>query len=175
MKIDIVEKNYDVGKRLEELIEKKVGKLERYFDKAANCKVVCKKEGDVFKLEINVSAKNAFFRSEVSGENMYNNLDVALPKLEKQIIKFKGKKQNNFKVPEVASDLLFLEEVPQMFSSKISKRKSFSLDPITEEDAIFMLEAVDHDFYVFLNAETGKINVVYRRKSGEYGLIEVKK
>ena len=175
MKIDIVEKNYDVGKRLEELIEKKVGKLERYFDKAANCKVVCKKEGDVFKLEINVSTKNAFFRSEVAGENMYNNLDVALPKLEKQIIKFKGKKQNNFKAPEAPSELLFLEEVPQMSSSKISKRKSFSLDPITEEDAIFMLEAVDHDFYVFLNAETGKVNVVYRRKSGEYGLIEVKK
>lgn len=175
MKIDIVEKNYDVGKRLEELIEKKVGKLEKYFDKAANCKVVCKKEGEIFKLEVNISTKNGFFRSEVSGENMYNNLDVALPKLEKQIIKFKGKKQNNFKAPEVASDLLFLEEVPQMFSSKISKRKSFSLDPITEEDAIFMLEAVDHDFYVFLNAETGKVNVVYRRKSGEYGLIEVKK
>ena len=129
----------------------------------------------MFKLEISISAKNCFFRSEVIGENMYNNLDVALPKLEKQIIKFKEKRKD-FKIPDVVSDLLFLEELPEEEGpSKISKRKSFSLDPITEEDAIFMLEAIDHDFYVFLNAETGKINILYRRKNGEYGLIEVNK
>lgn len=175
MNIEIVEKNYDVGARLQGLIEKKVGKLEKYFGKGANCKVVCKKEGNMFKLEISISAKNCFFRSEVIGENMYNNLDVALPKLEKQIIKFKEKRKD-FKIPDVVSDLLFLEELPEEEGpSKISKRKSFSLDPITEEDAIFMLEAIDHDFYVFLNAETGKINILYRRKNGEYGLIEVNK
>lgn len=174
MKIDIVEKNYDVGTKLEGLIEKKVGKLEKYFDKNATCKVVCKKEGNVYKLELNISAKNAYFRSEVVGDNMYSNLDLALPKLEKQIIKFKGKKQT-IKLPEIVSDLLFLDELPEESLSKITKRKSFSLDPITEDDAIFMLEAVDHDFYVFLNAETGRVNVLYRRVNGEYGLIEVRK
>ena len=175
MNIEIVEKNYDVGTRLQGLIEKKVGKLDKYFGKGANCKVVCKKEGNMFKLEISISSKNSFFRSEVIGENMYNNLDVALPKLEKQIIKFKEKKKD-FKIADDVSELIYLEEFPkEAFPSKISKRKSFSLDPITEEDAIFMLEAIDHDFYVFLNAETGKINILYRRKNGEYGLIEVKK
>lgn len=174
MKIDIVEKNYDVGTKLEGLIEKKVGKLEKYFDKNASCKVVCKKEGNVYKLELNISTKNAYFRSEVVGDNMYSNLDLALPKLEKQIIKFKEKKQL-IKLPEIASELLFLEELPEQNPSKITKRKSFSLDPITEDEAMFMLEAVDHDFYVFLNAETGKVNVLYRRFNGEYGLIEVKK
>lgn len=173
MKIEIVEKNYDVGTRLQGLIEKKVEKLDKYFGKGANCKVVCKKEGNMFKLEINISSKNSFFRSEVIGENMYNNLDLALPKLEKQIIKFKEKKKD-LKLTDIASDLLFLEEIKdeEIASSKISKRKSFNLDPITEEDAMFMLEAIDHDFYVFLNAETGKVNVIYRRKNGEYGLIE---
>ena len=58
MNIEIVEKNYDVGARLQGLIEKKVGKLEKYFGKGANCKVVCKKEGNMFKLEISISAKN---------------------------------------------------------------------------------------------------------------------
>lgn len=174
MKIDIVEKNYDVGTRLEGLIEKKVGKLDKYFDKSTSCKVVCKKEGNLFKLEVSISTKNAFFRSEVAGENMYNNLDIALPKLEKQILKFKGKKKD-FKVPSAPEELLFLEEIPDEKPSKISKRKSFSLTPVSEEEAVFMLEAVDHDFYVFLNAETGKINILYRRQNGEYGLIEVKK
>lgn len=175
MKLEIVKKNYDVGTRLQGLIEKKVSKLEKYFDKGADCKVVCKKEGNLFKLEINISTKNAFFRSEVSGENMYNNLDIVLPKLERQIIKFKDKKQSSFKLADTIPELLFLEEIPATTNPKISKRKSFSLDPITEEDAIYMLEAVDHDFYIFLNAETGKINVIYRRKEEEYGLIEVKK
>lgn len=175
MKIEIVEKNYDVGTRLQGLIEKKVGKLDKYFGKGANCKVVCKKEGNMFKLEINISSKNSFFRSEVIGENMYNNLDIALPKLEKQIIKFKEKKQD-LKLSDVVSNLLYLDEFKEdEVNSKISKRKSFNLDPITEDDAIFMLEAIDHDFYVFLNAETGKVNILYKRKNGEYGLIEVNK
>lgn len=174
MKIDIVEKNYDVGTRLEGLIEKKVGKLDKYFDKNTSCKVVCKKEGNLFKLEISIAAKNAFFRSEVADENMYNNLDIALPKLEKQILKFKGKKKD-FKFPTLPEELLFLEEIPEEKPSKISKRKSFSLTPVSEDEAVFMLEAVDHDFYVFLNTETGKINILYRRQNGEYGLIEVNK
>ncbi len=175
MKIEIVEKNYDVGNKLQGLIEKKVAKLEKYFDKEAKCKVLCKKEGNLFKLEINISSKNSFFRSEVASDNMYSNLDLALPKLEKQIIKYKEKKQDNFKIDDVLSDLLFIENSPieEFKTSKIIKRKSFYLDPITEEDAIVMLESVDHDFYVFLNAETGKTNILYKRKNGEYGLIEV--
>ena len=149
---------------LQGLIEKKVGKLDKYFGKGANCKVVCKKEGNMFKLEINISSKNSFFRSEVIGENMYNNLDIALPKLEKQIIKFKEKKQD-LKLSDVVSNLLYLDEFKEdEVNSKISKRKSFNLDPITEDDV-----------YVFLNAETGKVNILYRRKNGEYGLIEVNK
>ena len=177
MKIEILEKNYNVGVRLNGLILKKVGKLEKYFDKDASCKVVCKKEGNLFKLEISISSKNSFFRSEVIGENMYNNLDIALPKLEKQIIKFKEKKQDNFKIADIIPDLLFLDEAPEedYNASKITKRKSYNLDPITEEDAIIMLENIDHDFFVFLNAESGKINVLYKRKNGEYGLIEAKK
>ena len=100
--------------------------------------------------------------------------DIALQKLEKQILKFKGKKKD-FKFPTLPEELLFLEEIPEEKPSKISKRKSFSLTPVSEDEAVFMLEAVDHDFYVFLNAETGKINILYRRQNGEYGLIEVNK
>ncbi len=173
MKIEIVEKNYDVGVKLRNLIEKKVGKLAKYFGDNANCKVVCKKDNKQYKIEINISTKNAFFRSEVIGDNMYSNLDIALPKLEKQVVKFNEKRKDNF-IPNI-NDLLFIDEIPEDKDSKIVKRKSFALDPITEEDAIYMLEAADHDFYIFLNAETGKVNVIYRRKDGAYGLIEVYK
>lgn len=105
---------------------------------------------------------------------MYTNLDVALPKLERQVIKFMGKKKDNsLNIPAI-KEFLFIHEMPEEKNSTITKRKSFSLDPITENDAIYMLEAADHDFYIFLNAETGRTNVLYRRKDGEYGLIEVK-
>jgi putative sigma-54 modulation protein len=172
MKLEIVEKNYDVGMRLRNLIEKKVSKLANYFGDEATCKVVCKKDNKQYKLEINITAKNAFFRSEVVGDNMYSNLDLALPKLERQILKFNGKKKG-FRISDTISDLLYLDEAPEIKLPKITKRKSFALDPITEDDAIYMLESVDHDFYIFLNSATGKTNVLYRRKDGEYGLIEV--
>ena len=174
MKIEIIERNYDVGKRLQTLIEKKVGKLSKYFSEEALCKVACKEDGKKFKLEITITGKGSFFRSEVTGDNMYDNLDVALPKIEKQIIKFNGKKNDSFKLP---AELLFVSELPQeVYSPKITKRKSFTLDPITEEDAIYMMDSIDHDFYVFLNAETGKVNIIYRKNNNnQYGLIEIKK
>lgn len=176
MKIEIVEKNYDAGIKLKDLIKKKVEKLEKYFGKDATCKVVCKKDNKQCKLELNITAKNTFFRSEVIGDNMYINLDLALPKIEKQIVKFNDKKKGSLLGMPTIKDFLFLNEMPQEEKKYIiKKRKSFTLDPITEEDAVYMLEAADHDFYIFLNAETGKINVVYRRKDGDYGLIEVKK
>lgn len=175
MKLEIIEKNYDVGKRLKTLIEKKVGKFERYFGDDAICKVACKEDNKKFKLEITITDKGAFFRSEVSGENMYDNLDVALPKIEKQILKYSGKRKDNYKAP-VVSELLYAEEIPEVYSPKITKRKTYSLDPITEEDAIYMMESIDHDFYVFLNAETGLVSILYRKgNKDQYGLIEVKK
>lgn len=176
MKLEIIERNYDVGKRLKSLIEKKVSKLERYFKDDAVCKVVCKEDNKRFKLEITITSKGCFFRSEVSGDNMYDNLDIALPKIEKQILKFSGKKNDSFKALTLP-ELLFVQEMDEeVYAPKITKRKAFSLDPITEEDAIYMMEAIDHDFYVFLNAETGLVSVIYRKgNKDQYGLIEIKK
>ena len=176
MKLEIIEKNYDVGKRLQSLIEKKVGKLGRYFKDDAVCKVACKEDNKRFKLEITITGKGCFFRSEVVGDNMYDNLDVALPKIEKQILKFSGKKNDSYKAVTLP-ELLFVSELPEEeYKKKITKRKTFSLDPITEEDAIYMLETTDHDFYVFLNAETGLVSILYRKGGvDQYGLIEVKK
>ena len=145
MKIEIVERNYDVGKRLESLIEKKLKKLERYFPDDAKATVVCRQEKKNYIMEVSITNKNGFYRSEVTGENMFENLDMALPKVEKQIIRANQKRQS-FKT-QVEAPIL--------------------------EDAKYMLEATDHDFYAFLNRETGKVNIVYNRKDGDVGLIEL--
>lgn len=170
MKIEIVERNYDVGKRLESLITKKLQKLDRYFSEDAKATVVCRQEKKNYIMEISISNKNGFYRSEVSDGNMFENLDIALPKVEKQIIRQNRKKQES-KVAVPAPE--FLAEEPKFEDKKIAKKKVFNLDPLAVEDAKVMLETTDHDFYVFLNQETGKVNLVYNRKDGNVGHIEL--
>lgn len=175
MKIEIIERNYDVGIRLRTLFEKKIEKLNRYFNDNAVARVVCASEGKRFKLELTVSNKGNIYRSEAYGENMYENIDVVLPKIEKQIIKYASK--NRDKLKKGALDVPtfeYLEEEPKDKTKSIYKRKTFDLDPITVQDAQEYLENLEHDFYVFLNAETGKVNILYNRKDGELGLIECK-
>ena len=175
MKIELIERNYDIGNRLGDLIEKKVSKLDRYFNDDVICRVVCSLQNKIYKMEVTLLNKGSLFRAEVVGENMYENIDKALPKIEKQIIKQSGKKRDYFK--KAAFDIPayeFLTEKPVEEEQTIYKKKTFELDPMTIEDAEMELDNLDHDFYVFLNAETGKVNVLYKRKDGKLGLIECK-
>ena len=176
MKIDIIQRNgYTVSQRLERILNEKLSKLEKYFDDDVNVKVVCLKVAKQEKLEITVTSRGLLYRSEVTSDNMYNNIDYALPKLEKQIVrnsekrkakKAKGSKQENLLPFE------FLENEPEELPG-IYKTKTFDLDPMMVDDARFAIERLGHDFYVFLNAETGKVNVLYKRKDGKFGLIDL--
>lgn len=176
MRIDIIERNgFTVSQRLDRILREKLTKLEKYFDGDVNAKVVCMKEAKLEKLEITITSKGVLYRSEVASDNMYNNIDLALPKLEKQIvrnsekkknIKAKGTKQENFLPFE------FIEEEPEELPA-IYKKKTFDLDPMLIDDARFAIERLGHDFFVFLNAETGKINILYKRRDGKYGLIDL--
>ncbi len=173
MKIEIVERNYDVGVRLRTLLEKKIEKLNRYFQDAAVARVVCASEGKRFKLELTIINKGNIYRSETYGENMYENIDIVLPKIERQIIKYYQKNRDKFKKSALDTQTFeFIEEAPKTEEKSIYRHKVFDLDPITVEDAKEYLENLEHDFYVFLNAETGKINILYNRKDGDLGLIE---
>lgn len=176
MKIDIIERGgYQVSQRLERILNEKLEKLEKYFDDEVNVKIVCLKVAKQEKLEITVTSKGLMYRSEVTSDNMYNNIDYALPKLEKQIVrnsekrkakKAKGSKQENLLPFE------FLEKEPEEIPL-VYKKKTFDLDPMLVDDARFAIERLGHDFFVFLNAETGKVNIIYRRKDGKFGLIDL--
>ena len=174
MKITYTSKNYDLTDKFKDILEKKLNKLEKYFDANAQVKVNCINQAKQDKLEITINCKGMFFRSEVLSDNMYNNIDLALPKIEKQIVKQGSKWKSKFKKDAfIGADFMFLEEKPEPETSKLVKRKKFELDPLTVEDAEMYMEALDHNFYIFLNAETGKVNVVYKRNDRNYGLIEV--
>lgn len=175
MKIEIIERNYDVGKRLSSLIIKKIEKLDRYFNDDAVAKVVVSEQNKNFKLEVTISAKGILYRSECYGENMFDNLDIVLPKIERQIIKYCEKNRDKFKKSAFDKKKReFIKEDVIFEKSDIVKRKEFELLPITMEDAKEYLENLNHDFYVFLNKETSKVNVLYLRKNGSMGLIECK-
>ena len=175
MDIKYVARNYKISDKFKEIVEKKLEKLDKYFNKDVDVKVVCAEQNDNCKLEITINSSGLFIRSEVESDNMYNNIDTALPKLEKQILKNHKKYKNKFADKVVTASFEYVEEMPEATKTKVVKTKSFDLDPISVEDAQAFMEAVGHNFYVFLNGETGEINVLYKRNDGNLGLIEVNK
>lgn len=174
MKLELVERNYNISAHLATIIAKKINKLDKYFPNEARARVVCKLENKTHKLELTITSKGLLYRAEVVGENMYENIDLALPKIERQILKASGKKREGFRDDAFdTQEFAFIDQMPVNKPKDIIKRKTFNLDPITVEDAKTMLEDVDHNFYVFLNAETGKVNVLYKRYDDQLGLIEL--
>ena len=175
MKLEFIERNYDIGARLTTIVTKKVNKLDRYFEDDAKARVVCKLENKTYKMELTITSNGQIFRAESIGENMYENIDAILPKIERQVIKQSSKKRDSFKKNAFDDDAyLFLDKKPEIKEKDVFKKKTFELEPETVEDAKYQLENLEHDFYVFLNAETGKVNVIYKRRDDKLGLIECK-
>lgn len=173
MKIELVSKNYNEGSRLVSVIEKKLGKLDKYFSGDADALVKLSTVGnDKFTMEITVRFGGYIARAEVTGSNMYDNIDLILPKLEKQIARFRDRM--NSKVPKKALPLKpDVEEAaaPREYYGNIVKEKHFDISIVTVDEAIAEMELLDHDFYVFVNAENNRVSVVYKRRDGDYGLI----
>lgn len=177
MKIEFIDRDgYKSSARLQKIVTEKLERLGKYFDEDVKARVVCRKVAKQEKLEITLTSKGSLYRSEVMTDSMYDNIDIALPKLEKQIVRFVEKKKSKKGGKAIKSvDLLpfeFLEEEPEELPT-IFKRKVFDLDPMSLDDARFAIERLGHSFYVFLNARTGRVNVIYRRADGNFGLIDL--
>ncbi|MBQ9790321.1 MAG: ribosome-associated translation inhibitor RaiA [Clostridia bacterium] len=171
MKIEIVERNYRAKDRLTNLITKKIEKFDKYLSENAAAKVVLSGVKDRYKMEVSVSDKGLFVRSEVETDNMYANLDMCLSKIERQIVKHSERLAERKRAIDPL-DLMFFDELPEFHKPKITRRKHYDLVPMSEEEAMEQIELVGHDFYVFLNEATQKVNVIYARTDGDFGLIE---
>ena len=169
MKIEFLCKNYNASDKLKDIISRKVDKLDKFFDEDEKAKVVLKKSKDIATLEITIAVQGGIVRAEVIGDNMYDNIDVAI-----QIIRHHDKmKAKKFKVKDMDALLPLLDTaVEEEPAKKVVRSKSYNLVPMTVEDAIEEMELVGHDFYVFANKATGNVNVLYARNDGDYGLIE---
>ena len=173
MRIEFLTKNYSPSDKLKDLIEKKVQRLDKFFEDDTKVKVMLKQANDVQTLELTIMLDSSVMRAEVSGENMYENIDVALPKLEKQIIKHRDKLVSRSKKVRIKdADISFAPPVEKEDYRGVVRSKTYELTPMTVEDAIEELELVGHSFYVFSNKTTKNVNVLYKRIDGNYGLIE---
>lgn len=173
MRIEYLTKNYNASEKLKDIISKKVNRLDKFFEDDTKVKVMLKQSNDIYTLELTIFVDNGVLRAEVATDNMYNNIDLALPKLEKQIIKHHKKiadKSKKFRAPEF-TDGAYEQPEPEK-DYKVVRSKAYKLTPMTVEDAIEELELIGHSFYVFENKNTSNVNVLYRRNDGDYGLID---
>jgi len=173
MEITFVEKKYKATAHFRDVVSEKLAKLDRYFDGQTTAKVFCSKENKTEKLEVNLVSRGLMYRSEASGLNNYENIDLLLPKLERQIVRSKQKAVKGRKNAPKDMTYEYLAEEPDLTVGEIARKKSFDLDPTTVDEAKDAIERLGHSFYIFLNAETGKVNVLYKRKENKYGIIEV--
>ena len=170
MRIEIVSKNYNVSDHIKEIVDGKMEKFARYFDDDALAKIMMKQIGkEKYVMEITIFFGGNMVRSEVTSDNMYKNIDIALPKIEGQIRKYHTKLG---KMRKVALESASLYTLPQETKNELVKTKSFELKKISVEEAIAEMELVDHDFFAFLNEKNGMVNVVYRRTDGNVGLLD---
>lgn len=171
MRVEIVARNYKVSDHLREIIESKMEKFSRYFEEDTVVKVTLKEvKKDTFAMEITLNFGTAIVRSEVVSNNMYDNIDIALPKIEGQIRKHRTQLEKSRKT---AIDAERIYAPVRDLSNELVKTKSFELRKISVEEAIVEMELVDHDFFAFINEKNGLVNVVYRRQDEKVGLLDL--
>ncbi len=173
MRIKITARNIELTEGLKTAVESKLSKLEKYFTPDTDAYVTLSVEKERQKVEVTIPMKGNYIRSEQVSNDMYVSIDLVEEVLERQLKKYRTKivtKQQNaasvFKQEFIDANDEDDEEI------KIIRSKKFDMKPMYPEDACVQMELLGHDFYVFINAETEEVNVVYKRKGNTYGLIE---
>lgn len=172
MKFIISGKNIDITEGLKSAVQDKIGKLEKYFTPETEVHVTLSVEKERQKVEVTIPVKGSIIRSEQVSNDMYVSIDLVEEIIERQLKKYKNKivdkQQANifFQQSFIDNDDVEEEDI------KIVRTKKFDIKPMYAEDACVQMELLGHNFFVFCNAETDQVNVVYKRKGNTYGLIE---
>ena len=172
MRYKITGRNINVTPGLKAAVEEKIGKLERYFNQDTEVNITLTVEKDRQKIEVTIPVKGNIIRAEESSNDMYVSIDLVEEIIERQLRKYKNKLIDKKQSAQSFSDLFISEEAEPEDEIQIVKTKRFAMKPMDPEEACVQMELLGHNFYVFLNAETEEVNVVYKRKGQTYGLIE---
>ncbi len=183
MLITVKGKNVEVTDALRRYAEKKIQKLGKYLGNIKEAQVLQSVERGKHIIEVQLEGDGIRIRGEERSEDMYASIDQVVEKLERQVLRFKGRIYNRRKYEGPKGKEAFQEsvleevintepEVPEEDLPTIVRTKRFPIKPMTAEEAALEMELLHHDFFVFLNSETDQFSVVYKRRDGNYGLIE---
>ena len=174
----LVGRNIDVSDAMRSYAEEKLGKLDRFSDQIVDAKVVMSyaQGGSAApaKVEVQLNVPNGIVRAEESGQDPYAAVDLVVDKLERQLKRFKGKMmaKRTHDEPPPPPPLPLQDEDEPAYDPGIVRTKRHVLRPMTPEDAAVQMEALGHSFFMFHNAESGQVNVIYLRQDGNYGLLQ---
>lgn len=172
MRYIISGKNIEVTEGLRTAITDKLGKLERYFTPDTEVQVTLSVEKERQKIEVTIPVKGTVIRSEQVSNDMYVSIDLVEEVIERQLKKYKNKIVDQQQSAAHFQKEYIDKEVEEDEDVKIIRTKRFGMKPMYPEDACVQMELLGHNFFVFQNAETEEVNVVYKRKGSTYGLIE---
>lgn len=190
MLLNVRSRDGAVQDRFREYAQKKVSKLERYFTRIDSARLEQSVERGLHIVELNLEGDGVFLRSEERCNDMYAAVDNAVDKLERQVVRFKGRKRGGRQRPgpikesagraweagDSAASAQPDDGEPDGTSEheiRVTRRKRFPMQPMTAEEAARQMELTDHDFFLFQNGDTGDVSLLYRRRTGDYGLIEL--
>lgn len=175
MNIIIRGSKLEITDAMEQYAKEKIGRIEKYLESADEVKatVVAKVHGYSNIVEVTIPLKNFILRAEESQDDFYAAIDTVVDKIERQIRKNKTKITSR-KAKEAMKDFAFeyIEPIEEEKEEKIVKRKKIEIKPMDEEEAILQMELLGHAFYLFKDVDTDKIALAYKRKDGNYGIIE---
>ncbi|MGE4497282.1 MAG: ribosome-associated translation inhibitor RaiA [Deferribacterales bacterium] len=176
MNVQITARNIEITDAIRSYAEKKVAKLEKYFDHITEANVLLEVQKNLHIVEVLITAKGVFMKGLEKSEDLYASIDLAVDKIEKQLVKYKEKLKNKklmekeFKAPLKLNVLdvdSFDSDEPRVVVSK-----DMPVKPMDVEEAVMQMDLLNKTFFVFRNAETGELSVVYRRDDGNIGLID---
>ncbi len=166
-------KNIDVTEGLKQAVYDKLGRLEKFFNEDTNAQVTFSVEKERQKIEVTIPMKGHIIRAEQVSDDMYVSIDMVAEIIERQVVRYKKKIIDQNQDAAYFRDQFLEEDGDEEFDEiQIIRSKRFAVKPMYPEDACVQMELLGHNFYVFRNAETDEVNVVYKRKGNTYGLIE---
>jgi putative sigma-54 modulation protein len=174
MKFTIVGKNIEVTPGLHSAVEEKIGKLEKYFTPETIVNVTLNVDKDRHKIEVTIPVKGKIIRAEQVSNDMYVSIDLVEEVIERQLKKYRHK----LIARHQESGGIFRDDFVDSSADededeiRIIRSKRFGIKPMYPEDACVQMELLGHDFFVFRNAQTDEVNVVYKRRGNTFGLIE---
>jgi len=175
MKFNIHGKKLEVTDSIKSYIEEKIGRLDKYFENPEDitATILIKLRGNEQVVEATLNANKFVLRGEEAHKDLYASIDKVSDKIERQIRKNKTR-MNKRVSKDLTKDFVLNFEEPEENENIIVKRKVIENKPMSEEEAILQMELLGHDFFAFRNIETKEVEVLYRRKQGDYGILEIK-